>query len=473
MIAKQSILQSLVTFSNSQGERARGTLLKLERSTAVFEVYNPYSIVQLSEVLEGLRIRRGERTIYEGRAVVSNLVNTGLMLIVSVTVLDQFDDVDWLFSRERKEHIHEETERFVGLWRRSQCIDQGYQTVVSDIRSFFFELSRWMEPIDIKRTTGEDTSMAADNEIIEEMIHPVRPQAAELYERFELEAAKTPVEHLDYYKAYVQRDLHPLILRAPFPFRAFSKPLGYAGDFEMINMMLRDSCEGPTSYAKFIHKLYLSTGVAEAHRNRIGILCDMVTRAIESRRTDRHPVRVLNVGCGPAHELVALIDSRPELASAAHFVLVDFDSRALEHARSTIAEAARARGTEVPVDTLEQSVHELLKKALKRDASIGEGDYDLVYCAGLFDYLSDKVCKRMLRLFVNMLAPGGEVVATNVHPVNPYRYAMEHILEWYLIYRDRDEMLALASGLGHSETFCDVTGINVGLSIRRPGRADG
>ena len=41
-------LQSLVTFRNSQGEAARGTLLKLDRNTVVFEVYNPYSIVQLS-----------------------------------------------------------------------------------------------------------------------------------------------------------------------------------------------------------------------------------------------------------------------------------------------------------------------------------------------------------------------------------------------------------------------------------------
>ena len=57
---RQSTLQSLVTFRNSQGESARGTLLKLDRTTAVFEVYNPYSIVQLSEVLNQLVIRRGD-----------------------------------------------------------------------------------------------------------------------------------------------------------------------------------------------------------------------------------------------------------------------------------------------------------------------------------------------------------------------------------------------------------------------------
>lgn len=88
MIPRRSSLQSHITFRNSQGESARGTLLKLERTTVVFEVYNPYSIVQLSEVLSNLTIRRGESPIYNGRAVVSNLVNTGLMLILSATFLD-------------------------------------------------------------------------------------------------------------------------------------------------------------------------------------------------------------------------------------------------------------------------------------------------------------------------------------------------------------------------------------------------
>ena len=86
--SRQAPFQSLVTFKNSQGDTARGTLLTIERGTVVFEVYNPYSIVQLSEVLKDLTIRRGENAVYQGRAVVSNLVNTGLILIVSANFID-------------------------------------------------------------------------------------------------------------------------------------------------------------------------------------------------------------------------------------------------------------------------------------------------------------------------------------------------------------------------------------------------
>ena len=72
---------SFIICRNSHGVELRGTLHRLTRHLAVFEVYNPYSIVQLSEVLSGFRIMMNERMIYSGRAIIANLVNTGIMLI--------------------------------------------------------------------------------------------------------------------------------------------------------------------------------------------------------------------------------------------------------------------------------------------------------------------------------------------------------------------------------------------------------
>ena len=47
---------SFIVCRNSQGAEVRGTLHRLTRYLGVFEVYNPYSIVQLSEVLNDFRI---------------------------------------------------------------------------------------------------------------------------------------------------------------------------------------------------------------------------------------------------------------------------------------------------------------------------------------------------------------------------------------------------------------------------------
>ncbi len=72
---------TLITCRNSQGVEIRATPLRLSRYEAVFEVYNPYSILQLSEVLSDFRITIGERIVYAGRAVVSKLVNASIMVI--------------------------------------------------------------------------------------------------------------------------------------------------------------------------------------------------------------------------------------------------------------------------------------------------------------------------------------------------------------------------------------------------------
>ena len=49
-----------------------------------------------------------------------------------------------------------------------------------------------------------------------------------------------------------------------------------------------------------------------------------------------------------------------------------------------------------------------------------KGHYDLVYCAGFFDYLPDYVVpKTDVRILYDWVAPGGLVVATNVDSSNP------------------------------------------------------
>src|SRR5262245_47930106 len=86
-------IDAVITFRNSQGETSCGVLTNHQRRSLVMEIYNPYSIVQVSEVLSELTVRAGERAIYRGKAVVVSLLNTGLMAVVSVTLIDEWDEL--------------------------------------------------------------------------------------------------------------------------------------------------------------------------------------------------------------------------------------------------------------------------------------------------------------------------------------------------------------------------------------------
>ncbi len=108
-----------------------------------------------------------------------------------------------------------------------------------------------------------------------------------------------------------------------------------------------------------------------------------------------------------------------------------------------------------------QSVHELLKRKIAPDDA-GLREFDAVYCAGLFDYLSDKVCSRLLSYFAARTRPGGQLLVTNVHSANPEKFGMEHLLEWYLIYRDEARMsMLLPERSRDHKLYVDQTGVNV------------
>ena len=102
---------------------------------------------------------------------------------------------------------------------------------------------------------------------------------------------------------------------------------------------------------------------------------------------------------------------------------------------------------------------------------------DLVYCAGLFDYLTSEVCEMLLRVLYGLLLPGGLLLATNVdaslNSSRGFRHSMEYMLDWNLIFRTGRELEALGEGAVADEAGCrvesDLTGVNNFLSIRKPG----
>lgn len=459
-------IQPFITFKNSQGVEARGTLTSVTRTGVIFEVYNPYSIVQLSEVLTSLVVRRGTRPIYEGRATVENLLNTGQMLIVSVRLHDAWQDLTGIL--DNRDAVFREVDRFVGDWQVANALRPEYQLISSRLRVFLGETSRWLEQVDLpsEQAPGAGSS-TLDDERFNDLLDALRPHATPLFGELEEVALTLPEDEVPIHKAALQRDLHPFVLSAPFVHRAYTKPLGYAGDYEIVNMMLDNRREGPNTFAQVINALYLEAGAAAAHRNRITLLVEMLLGKLKEAAEAEQPLRVLNVGCGPAQELQQLFRSA-QLSERGQFELMDFNAETLAYTRQQLDVACGDGGVRPSINYLHRSVHELLKQSIRRKAEAEGPRYDVVYCAGLFDYLSDKVCSRLVTLFYRWVAPGGVVLVTNVHPANPNRGFMEHIGEWYLVYRDQADMAALVPTLGKQRVYADDTGLNVFLHIEKP-----
>jgi hypothetical protein len=113
-------------------------------------------------------------------------------------------------------------------------------------------------------------------------------------------------------------------------------------------------------------------------------------------------------------------------------------------------------------------------------ATFKKDDYDLVYTAGLYDYIMtfpDQPEKGTIALTKNLFAlvkPGGALVIGNFNPNNPrdLRFGMEYINDWQLIYRTKEEMFQFAQTIPEQEIASmkieqEPLGINYFLVIRK------
>jgi extracellular factor (EF) 3-hydroxypalmitic acid methyl ester biosynthesis protein len=453
----QPQIDPMVAFLNGQGEQVRGTIVNLHRKSLVMEVYNPYSIGQVSEVLSELTIRFRDRKAYFGHAVVRNIVNTGLTAVISVSLTDEWRELSEVAVVRGS--VGAEAKAFVRDWTERFRIRRDYQIVINEMRAFLSDVSRWVEQVDLSNGLPKENERLRED-VFFELATPLMERTKYYLEQLEVEASQVDEEQAAAHHSFAQVALHPLLLRAPFVYRAFTKPLGYAGDYQMVNQILDDPRQGSSTYFQIMNTAFLQTPVAAAHRNRIHLLVDFLIRMADMARLAGRPFRILNVGCGPAAEIQRFLKEYPD-PQFLSFELVDFSAETLAWTRERLMSIMADTGKTVAINYVQDSVHQLLKRRIdprRTDAR----EFDAVYCAGLFDYLSDKICSRLLAHFAARTCAGGTLLVTNVHSNNPGRFGMEHLLEWYLIYRDEARLISLLPACStEPKLYVDDTGVNV------------
>lgn len=454
----QSQIDPVVSFLNSQGELARGTIVNLQRKSLVMEVYSPFSVGQVSEVLRELTIRFHGKKAYVGHAVVRNMVNTGLTAIVSVSLTDEWRELSEVAVMGGT--VGAEALAFVQEWTARFRIRPDYQIVVNEMRAFLSDVSRWVEQVDLSDSLPKEGDTLR-SDIFSELSAPMVAKIKGYMDRLEKEASLIDEEHVAAHRSFAQAALHPLLLQAPFVYRTYTKPLGYAGDYQMVNQIVDDPRQGPGTYFQIVNASFLQAAVAQAHRNRIDLLVDFLVRTADAAKLAGRPFRVLNIGCGPAIEIQRFLQ-RYEHPERLSFELVDFSDETLAWTKEQLESIMAGAGKATEINYVHDSVHHLIKRRIDLKAD-GIREFDAVYCAGLFDYLSDKVCSKLLAHFSARTRAGGTLLVTNVHSRNPEKlFVMEHLLEWYLIYRDEEKMgLLLPLQSSERKIYTDATGVNV------------
>jgi extracellular factor (EF) 3-hydroxypalmitic acid methyl ester biosynthesis protein len=457
-----------VAFETAQGVGVRAAVLRLGRDAVAFELCAPTTLLQASEVLSEFKILCGESVRYAGRAVITQLVKSGSTVMCEAGLGDSWADIDFGAMGSLPSQFHQ----MLGRWQQEYRIAADYKLIVADMQSFLLELRSWLEQIELGiRAAPSGDRIELENRIVASLEPAIMPCIDTLFEKFESVAATIDREREASHWKYMRRHLHPLVMCSPFAYRTFEKPLGYAGDYEMVSMMTRPPYEGSTLYSKVLNVWFLRQMPAEAHRNRIEFLeRKLLTESLRVSRKANRPARVLNIGCGPAAELHGFFTKNEALPDP-EVTLIDFNEETLQHGREQFRQVGSRLGRTLPLKFEKKSVHSMLKEAGRSVELPAERQFDFVYCAGLFDYLPDAVCQRLVQVFYSWVAPGGLLLVTNVDPSNPIKHGMEHLLDWHLIYRGAREAARWKPEQVPGDQFsllAESTGVNIFAELRKP-----
>jgi extracellular factor (EF) 3-hydroxypalmitic acid methyl ester biosynthesis protein len=456
-----------VAFQTADGREAQACLSRLTRQTATFQTDDFATVLRTSEVLANFKITASGRVIYFGRAVVSNVLHTGDAFLCEAKLDDLgAETAFFLPATGSDENLPAAYESFFQAWQKNYQIAPEFKVLVADVESYLTGVRQWLEHLEFGLKKPGDKA-EQERAVLEAVAPRIIAAFNGHHQRFEEMIYALPPEARGAHQDFVRRHWHKLFLGSPFGHRTYHKPIGYAGDYEMMNMIYRNQPEGRSLYKKLIHLLLVSQWPAKSVRNRIAHLAENILNETARMARAGKTARILNVGCGSAQEIQDFLRNT-QLSNQADFMLIDFNEETLLHAGRKLVEAKRQFGRSTEIRTEQISVYELLKRTQRRSADAEK--FDMIYCAGLFDYLAPDTCRALLELWHDLLAPGGLMLVANMTDTKPFRFFIEFILDWQLIYRNNQEFLPLIPERCRENTWviAEPASVNLFLHTRKP-----
>jgi len=208
--------------------------------------------------------------------------------------------------------------------------------------------------------------------------------------------------------------------------RARQKPLGYPGDYLIIDWIYTHKT-AESGIGKFYDELFHSYQAARSVLNRKEYFIQKCSDLVQSRHGR---IDVLSLGCGSCRDIM---ETYQELNDGAHlhFDGIDHESEAIDYASHLIKELP-----------FHKNIHLSHTNVLRLKT---EKKYDLIWSAGLFDYLKDGLAIMLLKKMWNALKQDGMIIFGNFSPSYPERDGMEFAVRWKLIHRNVHDLVNLCN----------------------------
>ncbi|MGH6828090.1 MAG: hypothetical protein ACREFW_04190 [Rhizomicrobium sp.] len=402
-------------------------------------------------------------SIFEGRARVCRNECTAFGSKLAFTLVDSYVDFDRLLSRNAQAQIAQHGSLLAG--ERNALVPREYRAFCSDVLGF---LRSYQAILDENRHLAGRLSHAFDDvgafeacesRVIEQW------RALWLTGNDLVRQVMADRDAREATKEFTELVLTPEMRGGAIWDRSYAKPLGYPGDYRIMNQVYDWERQGAGVYRQLLHRLGLE--VAECIATRMQLVKARIADLVRERGQEG-PARILSLGSGPAREIQLFLESPQARSGKAEFTLVDQEAEALAYAYDHLYPLVLSHGDQARLKSLNLSFTDILRA----NGGLHQvPPQNLIYSLGLIDYLSDRRARLLVRRLYAALAPGGLLIIANMNETALSNlWPMEFIADWSLAYRDEAEMKAWTEGLGARQCWTELekTGRVRLLFLRKP-----
>ena len=395
-----------------------------------------------------IRLCMGDAAIFAGAGRVRRVEPNGVRTTVALEFTQGYLDIQTL--RTEHEALLISLALANPVFATPQFILPEYQQLSSEILYLFRSYRDLLAKFEKDLTATGRTREALLRDVLQHCEDRIVPQWQELWYRGNdiiwpvMDDPKTVAAHKD----YTERVLTPDFMPGPVMRRCYEKPLGYPGDYQIMNYVYEWQRAGDTPYEKLLHRIGIVTG--ECVGTRLRMTKELISQRVAAHPGDE-PMRIANLGCGSAYELYEYLQI-DHLPRPLECTLIDQDHRALSCAYEQAYPSVSRHKGRVKIQCLETSFAKLLKAG---ELFKSMPPQDMIYSLGLFDYLSARRAKALTRDLYEQVVPGGQLIIANVKTGRETcMWPLEFVTDWSLVYRTEGDMRAMAEGL-------DIAGLTI------------
>ena len=228
-----------------------------------------------------------------------------------------------------------------------------------------------------------------------------------------------PKEELKEAQIQFRKDTDSVFKMSYLYSRARKWPKGYPGDYQTLEKIYHGIPVETEGIGMYLDNYFTTRELAKGVRERKRVLGKILASELQNRNPNQ---RILNIACGSSREIFDIGSSINEYKPKITFI--DYDKDAVDYSKLLLYNEG------ISISGYDFFKFNALKLVSEDDTKLKFGERDIIYSAGLFDYIKTDVLIKMINSLYKLLGNNGVLIAPFKDRENYNIFDYHWLVDW-------------------------------------------